>query len=114
MRSPLALLLTLTVLLVVPSQSHAQQVNPGAVVTPKGTLALHAAPPGGVIGLKGDEIGKVQPNEAYRVLDKKSISTVLGGENWLKLQSVNDASKQGWVFTGTKDAPTANVTIKTP
>jgi hypothetical protein len=111
MRSPLTLLSTLIVLLVLLNQSRAQQVEPGAVVTPKSALTLRAAPPGGFIGLKGDTIGTVTPNETYKVLEKKSISTVLGGENWLKLQSVNDASKQGWVFTGTREAPTANVTI---
>jgi hypothetical protein len=111
MRSPIALLLTLIVMVVLLNQSHAQQAHPGAMVTPKGTLSLRAAPPGGFIGLKGDAIGTVKPDETYRVLDKKSIPTIFGGQNWLKLQSVKDASKQGWVFTGTSDVPTANVTI---
>ncbi|HLH94123.1 MAG TPA: hypothetical protein VKW08_03305 [Xanthobacteraceae bacterium] len=102
-------LVALTLAAAIPSR--AQQADIGAVVTPKGTLPLRTAPPGGLIGLSGDAIGSVAPDQSYKVLDKKSISTILGGENWLKVQSVTDASKQGWVFTGTKDSPTANVTI---
>jgi hypothetical protein len=104
--------LPLAVLIIVAATpSLAQQAQIGAVVTPKGALQLRAAPPGGLIGLTGQVVGTMEPSQSYKVLDKRSISTVLGGENWLRVQSVTDASKQGWVFTGNNNSPTANVTI---
>lgn len=109
MRAPF---LALAVMAIVCSSVYAQDVSPGAVISPKGDLPLRDAPPGGLIGLKGDTIGKVTPQTTYKVIDKKSISTIFGGENWLKVQRVDDASAQGWVFTGTKGDPSANVTVK--
>ena len=96
----------------IPADGRAQDVTPGTIVTPKGDLTLRDAPPGGLIGLKGDAIGNVTPSTNYKVIEQKSISTILGGENWIKLQPVGDPSKSGWVFSGTKSSPAANVQIK--
>jgi hypothetical protein len=82
------------------------------LITSKANLPLRDAPPGGVIGLKGDTIGQATPATTYRVIDTKTISTVLGGENWLKVQRVDDPAKQGWLFSGTKADPVANVTVR--
>jgi hypothetical protein len=111
MRAPSVLLVAISVIfLAAPAQ--AQDVGPGAIISPKADLPLRNAPPGGLIGLKGDTIGQASPANSFRVIDKKTISTVLGGENWLKLQRVDDASKQGWVFSGTKADPVANIHVK--
>jgi hypothetical protein len=108
----LCILLLIAVTVFLTSFAQAQDVVPGAIITPKGDLPLRDAAPGGLIGLKGDAIGSVTPQVEYKVIDKKSISTIFGGENWLKVQKIDDASKQGWVFTGTKSNPTANISVK--
>ena len=111
MRIPPVLFLAISIL-ALPVSGQAQGVEPGAVVTPKADLTLRDAPPGGLIGLKGDAIGSVTPTMTFKVIDKRTISTILGGENWLKVQGVDDASKQGWVFGGTKSEPIANINVK--
>ena len=105
-------MLLLSAALVMPgTPAHSQNVELGAIVTPKAQLQLRDAPPSGFIGLKGDPIGTASPSTNYKVIDKHSISTIFGGENWLKVQST-DKTQEGWVFSGTKNEPSANVKIK--
>ena len=95
------------------NSAAAQDLSGTWLIKPKGDLTLHRAPPGGITGLAGSDIGKITPDKSYKVLNEKSISTILGGEKWLEVQSIDDPSKRGWVYTGSKSDPNANVEIRT-
>jgi hypothetical protein len=111
MRTLSSFLLVVAATFAVATSSYAQQPELGAVVKPKGDLPLRDAPPSGFLGLKGDVIGTATPDKTYKVIDAKSISTFFGGENWIKLQNMADQTKVGWVYSGTKDVPDANIVM---
>lgn len=75
------------------------------MVVPKEQLPLRAAPPGIFFQGKGNQIGSVSPNEQYVVLDKRWVPTIAGAEQWLRVQSVADRSKQGWIYGGKSGRP---------
>ena len=81
----------------------AEEIGPGAVVTPKAALPLRTSPSAGLFGFKGDAIGTAAPTTRFRVIELRNISTVGGTQQWLKLQNVGDISQQGWVFSGIGD-----------
>ncbi len=101
----------LIVLLAFPAICLAQEIKPGATITPKGNLPLRSAPPGGLIGLKGDEIGTATPSVQFKVLETKDISTVAGGQKWIKVQQMNNTANVGWIFTGPSEKPDSNITM---
>jgi hypothetical protein len=90
-------LVTLTAAIVFVTSAHSMAEN---VVMPNNELPLRAGPPGTFFKGKGDRIGTVSPKEHYRVLERKSIPTVVGTEQWLRVQSVDDPNKQGWIYAG--------------
>jgi hypothetical protein len=100
----------LLMVVLVPAASLAQEIAPGAIIRPKGELPMRDTPPGGLLGLKGNEVGVARQGTEYKVLEQRSITTVLGGQKWLKVQEVNDQRKQGWIFSGPQDASVSNVT----
>jgi hypothetical protein len=103
-----------TLMAVAASSISSPAAEMGDLITPKGHLTLREAPPGGFLGLKGEAVGTITPDKSYKVLDKKSFSTIFGGEQWLKVQAVEDSAKQGWIYTGPKNDPNANVHVTAP
>jgi hypothetical protein len=76
------------------------------VVVPNAPLPLRATPPGTFFQGKGDQIGDASPSEQYRVLERTSVPTIFGDEQWLRVQSVVDPRKYGWIYGGTSAQPT--------
>jgi hypothetical protein len=72
----------------------------GEVVAPKGDLTLRAEPPGTFFQAKGAAVGTVSPSESYRVLEERTVPTILGTEQWLKVQSTKEPSREGWIYNG--------------
>ncbi|MCZ7661244.1 MAG: hypothetical protein M5U07_27100 [Xanthobacteraceae bacterium] len=77
-----------------------------SVVTPKVQTPLRAAPPGGFFQGKGDQIDTALPSEKFRVLETRSVRTLTGTEQWLRVQQVENPSKIGWIYGG-QDSQTA-------
>ena len=97
-------LVTLTIaILVLTTYAMAQDV-----VVPKGQLPLRQTPPGTFFQGKGDQVGTVLPRESYRVLERKAVPTIAGTEQWLKVQSVENPTKQGWIYAGRDDRQTVS------
>jgi hypothetical protein len=80
--------------------STAAQATAGAVVAPKSDLPLRSSPPGTFFKGKGDKVGNTSPRERYRVLEKRSVPTVTGREEWLRVESIDDPGKGGWIYGG--------------
>ena len=74
-------------------------------VAPTAQMPLRAAPPGTFFTGKGKKIGEVLPTEQYRVLERRSVPTIMGVEQWIRVQKTTDPSKQGWVYSGKQDSP---------
>lgn len=70
-----------------------------AIVRPQGELPLRSAPPGFFTG-KGAQIGTVEPDNNYVILERKSVPSVFGNEEWIKLQAVTPDGSAGWVLGG--------------
>ena len=88
-------------------------IGTGSVVRPLAPLPLRDAPPEGLLGAKGDIVGQASTNHDYRILDQKTISTILGRQMWLNVQDTT--SRQiGWVYSGSDDRPFQNVTQQKP
>jgi hypothetical protein len=85
----------LSVLLLQLGSAFGQQV-----VTPQSVLPLRASPPGTFFQGKGAEIGTTVPNEAYRVLEERSVPTITGSQRWLRVESETVTSNSGWVYAG--------------
>ena len=81
----------------------------GSTVTPVVALPLRTSPPGTFFQSKGDQIGVASPNVGYRVLDETAVPTVLGTEQWLKVQKLSDPSTTGWIYSGAPDSIQSNV-----
>jgi hypothetical protein len=111
MRSQGSLWVTSAAVGLIALSSVAAQDLQGSLIKPKGDLPLLQAPPGGFTGFAGGAVGKATPDKSYRVLNEKNISTVFGGEKWLEIQGIDDPSKRGWVYTGSKSDPNANVEV---
>jgi hypothetical protein len=80
----------------------------GDMVAPNNELPLRTNPPGTFFQGKGDRIGTVSPRERYWVLERKSVPTVGGTEEWLRVQGVDDPNKQGWIYAGKGDQQTVS------
>jgi hypothetical protein len=80
----------------------------GDLVRPKGDLPLREAPPGLFLE-KGAQVGVAVPSEYYRIVERKSVPTLLGLESWKKVQAAGDPKKSGWIFTGPSSNPSANI-----
>jgi hypothetical protein len=78
--------------------------NPGAVVAPNGDLPLRANPPGFFSG-KGEVIGTIQPSDNFIVLEQRTVPSIFGNQQWLKVQPVQPTpdSNAGWVYSGPVD-----------
>ncbi|HEV2896462.1 MAG TPA: hypothetical protein VGX71_01230 [Pseudaminobacter sp.] len=78
--------------------------NPGAVVSPNGDLPLRANPPGFFSG-KGEVIGTIQPTDNFIVLEQRTVPSIFGNQQWLRVQPVQPApdSNAGWVYSGPAD-----------
>jgi hypothetical protein len=88
--------------------SLAAEVRAQDVVVPNGQLPLRASPPGTFFQGKGDQIGTVSPREPYRVLERKSVPTVAGAEQWIRVQGMNDPKTEGWIYAGKDDRRTVS------
>lgn len=86
------------------------EIVPGSTIKPKAALPLREAPPSGLVGAKGETIGTVRPDTEYKVLEQKTFSTLLGSENWLRIQETTNPAHAGWIYSGTKEQPFGNVT----
>jgi hypothetical protein len=82
----------------------AAELKQGDLVKPVGALPLRAAPPDALIGLKGDEVGTADPTKEYRVLDKRTIKTLFGQQDWMLIQGTAE-DKKGWVYSGDATGP---------
>lgn len=100
------LLLCLTLALCV--HGFAQDIAPGKIIQPKAALPLRTAPPSGLFGVTGNDIGVASPSTQYQVLEQKTFSTVTGGETWLRIKAP-DSRVTGWIYSGSKAEPLANV-----
>jgi hypothetical protein len=92
--------LIVTVAILISAAAHVMAAD---VIRPNNELPLRANPPGTFFQGKGDRIGSVSPTEYYRVLERRSVPTVAGKEQWLRVQGLDDPNKQGWIYAG-KDA----------
>ncbi len=97
-----AILLTAMVL----SGGTASHAFAEELVAPKAQLPLRAQPPGTFFQGKGAQIGEARPNERYRILDRKTVPTIVGAEQWLRVQSATDPNKSGWIYGGSATEPT--------
>lgn len=77
----------------------------GAIVAPKATLSVRSDPPGTFFQGKGDVIGMAPQGSTLRVLEEKTIPTITGQENWLRVQSTEQPSREGWIYNGTGSTP---------
>jgi hypothetical protein len=71
------------------------------IVVPRSEIPLRQNPPGFFVG-SGDQIGVIEPGQGYFVLEKKVVPSLLGAQEWLKLQPVipGDDAKVGWSYAG--------------
>ena len=100
--------IALTLMLCAITVQPARAEDVGALVRPKAELPLREAPPGLFVE-KGTQLGFAVPSESYRIMEKKSVPTLLGVENWTKVQAISDPSKFGWIFAGPSSNPSANI-----
>lgn len=77
----------------------ADKIAPSDFVQPKGQLPLRETPPGW-FQFKGDKIGTVDPSNRYIVLEEKTVPSIFGAEQWIKLQSIASETPAGWVYSG--------------
>lgn len=99
-------------LIIWPQASLAQSsgaIAIGSVVQPIALLPLRDAPPEGLLGAKGETVGEASPDHSYRVLNEKTINTVLSRQTWLYVQDIT-SRQTGWVYSGSDDRPFQNVT----
>lgn len=82
----------------------------GEVVAPKADLTLRSQPPGIFFQSKGEQIGTAQAAETYRVLEQRAVPTLVGRQNWLKVQSTDKPDLEGWIYNGSSGT-TANVSV---
>lgn len=76
--------------------------NGALIVSPNGELPLRDSPPGFFSG-KGEQIGVIRPGQEYIVLEKKTVPSIFGNEEWLRIQALpgTDGGQSGWTFSGT-------------
>jgi len=98
-------------LLISSSPCAAIDITAGSTVKVLTALPLRTEPPGGLFGFKGTRIGEVAANGIYKVLETKSITTVGGGEEWIKVQDPANQNKAGWIYYGQKNALTGNAVV---
>ena len=78
------------------------------VVTPKADLPLRDAPPG-VFQSKGDQIGTVRQDQELTIIEQRTVPTITGSENWIKVKPNEGIGKSGWIYSGSGKDPNANV-----
>jgi hypothetical protein len=88
--------------------------DPGAVVSPNGDLPLRANPPGFFSG-KGEVIGTIEPADNLIVLEQRTVPSIFGNQQWLKVQPVQPTpdSNAGWVYSGPANQM-QNFTVQSP
>jgi hypothetical protein len=83
----------------------------GQVITPSSeALAIRNAPPGFFQG-SGTAIGEARKGEKFRILERKSIPTVVGRDEWLRVQNVADPRETGWITGASARANRPNVML---
>ncbi|MEX6506843.1 hypothetical protein [Jiella sp. M17.18] len=82
----------------------AQDLASPDIVSPKGNLPLRDSPPGLFKG-KGEQLGVVNPDTKYIVIQKKIVPSIFGNEEWLNVQPLENSAQRpaGWVFSGSGD-----------
>jgi hypothetical protein len=64
-----------------------------------------------LFGSKGEQIGVVTPKNTYEIIDQRVVPTITGSENWSRVREIEnpskgkkmeDSSKDGWIFSGSK------------
>lgn len=91
--------LSLAIVVCAMSNASAQEL-----VRPNGPLPLREAPPGGFFQGRGQSVGNAMPNDKFLVLEKRTVPTIAGKENWWRVKSVEGPAKEGWVFSGPSDS----------
>lgn len=67
---------------------------------PAGGMVLRTAPPGFFSG-KGDPIGTLQSGQYLQIIETKSVQSINGTQNWLKvIQRSPNSNLTGWVYSG--------------
>jgi hypothetical protein len=90
------------------SSLHSQPLPPagsyGSVVQPVQSAPVRSEPPGGLLGLPGDEIGVTDPNAQYIITGAKDVPRLFGTDRWIQVTPVvtRSATEQqsGWVYWG--------------
>jgi hypothetical protein len=76
-------------------------------VTPNTTVTIRESPPGFFRGA-GGAVGTATPGETFQVLERKTIPTVIGIDEWLRVQNSARPSERGWI-NGAPAGGTSNV-----
>lgn len=72
-----------------------------------------AAPGGGALYAKGQQIGRLRSNEVITVSEVRTVHTLLGDQKWVRFyRSEKVAPSDGWVLVGTTGT-TSNVFAET-
>ncbi len=70
-------------------------------------LTLRDAPPKTWFLIKGEKIGVINAGDQVMATDHKTVKTLYGNYEWLKVQKIDPQTKQptatGWVYAGEKD-----------
>ncbi len=69
------------------------------VVRTAGALPIRKSPPG-PFSSKGRKLGKTAARAEYRVLSRKVVPSVFGGQLWVKISPVSGNGLTGWVYSG--------------
>ena len=93
-------------LLFAPNDASAQDIVTADVEAP-----LRESPPGTFFQGKGQQIGTVVPGEQYRVLEQSEVPTIVGLQNWLKVEPTTEPGNSGWVYGGAFDDDRGNATV---
>jgi hypothetical protein len=93
-----------------PTTCVAQSNIVGSEVEPNGPLPMRDAPPEGLLGEKGSDVGQAIPNHTYLIVGQKSIHTIFNQQTWLYVQDTM-SKQRGWVYSGSDKQPFQNVTL---
>lgn len=81
------------------------------IVAPRADLPLRDSPPG-LFQSKGDQIGTVSADQDLRVIEQRTVPTITGSENWIKVAPMEGDGARGWIYSGPSRSPDANVAPK--
>jgi len=95
------------------AQKLTKDANITVYVTKNKLKVRDAAPVKGLIlvGSPGKEISELEKNAEVIVLERRVIESVFSKNIWIRIKEVN-SDKQGWIYWGTDDNESVNLTEK--